>query len=299
MNELRASIDIGSNTTLLLAGIVKNGKLENELLNLSTVTSLGAKLDQTKKFQNESMDATFEALKNYLSECEKLGIHKNDILITATEASRVATNAPEFFAKIFQELGLKVEVISGEKEAELTTKGVLSDLKTKDLYSIIMDIGGASTELIHYGHQENKILESYSFKVGAVRYYDWMAENNVTTKCSLLGLDRISHFRKNKIIAVAGTMTALAAVYLNLKEFDEQKINGMKLTISHLRMLSLAISKTTEEEMVKHYPYLGKRAKTLYAGSLVAILFAEHADVEEFEISTRGLRYGTLIHGIN
>ena len=110
----RASIDIGSNSVLLLAADLdeSGNKILSELLDLSHITSLGKDLDKTKKFHTDSMNATYNALVEYKKELKKINIFPETVLVTATEASRVATNASEFFLKIKEELGFKITIIN-------------------------------------------------------------------------------------------------------------------------------------------------------------------------------------------
>ena len=92
---IRASIDIGSNSVLLLAAELDNvgTKILSEILNLSYITSLGRDLDKTKKFHPDSMQSTYEALLDYKIQLEKIHITPQEVLVTATEASRVALNS--------------------------------------------------------------------------------------------------------------------------------------------------------------------------------------------------------------
>ena len=109
----RATIDIGSNSVLLLAGTMENGLL-TEVLNESRITSLGKNLDIAKMFNPESMEATFTALKDYKTLLESNGFLVAQTIVTATEALRVAKNAEDFFQKIKNELA-KVSYFNAEK----------------------------------------------------------------------------------------------------------------------------------------------------------------------------------------
>ena len=120
---MRCSIDIGSNSTLLLVGEIV-GDVINEVVDVATVTGLGKNIDKDSKFVEESMNLTFETLKGYKRIIEKNGLNPSEAIVTATEASRVATNAKDFFAKIKNELGFDITIISSEAEAYYTGRGV-------------------------------------------------------------------------------------------------------------------------------------------------------------------------------
>ena len=96
---IRASIDIGSNSTLLLIGNVDNGQVCEVLENESRVTGLGRDLDLNKKFIQIAMDESVEALKEYSELIKKHNVPSENIIVTATEATRVAKNKDEFIRK--------------------------------------------------------------------------------------------------------------------------------------------------------------------------------------------------------
>ena len=155
--DLRASIDIGSNSVLLLIADMTKNKFQ-EIIKESHITSLGKDLDKNKVFHPDSMKATYDAIKEYAEECDKHGISRESIIATATEASRVAQNSKEFFEKIQTELNVTIQTITPQAEAYFSTKGILFNSKFDSDVITIMDIGGASTELIKVNTKTFKIL---------------------------------------------------------------------------------------------------------------------------------------------
>ena len=116
----RASIDIGSNSCILL--ILDDDK--NILYEEARITALGKNLDDNKMFREKSMKDTLEALEAYSDVCKKFNISPNEVVMTATEASRVAKNAIDFYDEAEKRIGFKVDLISGEQEAYYTALGV-------------------------------------------------------------------------------------------------------------------------------------------------------------------------------
>ncbi|MDD4973078.1 MAG: hypothetical protein PHY93_01940 [Bacteriovorax sp.] len=296
---IRASIDIGSNSVLLLvAELDESGKkISKEILNLSYITSLGKDLDKTKKFHPDSMKATYEALADYKNQLEKIKINPRDTIVTATEASRVATNATEFYAKIKKELGFSVRLITSKGEAHYTALGVVSGIESSDSELVIMDIGGASTELIRIQIDPFKILSTVSLPVGSVRGTDWRVELSFDEKMeSLLNQDFSSYFTKS-LICVAGSMTSLAAMFMGHNVYDDKKIDGLTISFSSFKEFSKDLQNTSVENLLLLFPHLGKRAPMVAAGATIAEMISEKLKIENIKISTRGLRYGTLIQG--
>lgn len=293
----RASIDIGSNSVLLLACEVKDNKIIRELLDESSITSLGKDLDKTGLFHSESMKATAETLKRYSVLCEKNGILPSDVIVTATEASRVAKNSSDFYSKIKAETGFTVQIITSEGEAYYTALGVASSLDNYKDSAIILDIGGASTELIKLNLNPFSIVNTISLPVGSVRGMDWRASGEFEIKMKDLLRQNLEEYKTKELVCVAGSMTALASMYLGLKEFDPLKIEGQSISFSSFCAFSEDLQKTSVENLLLLFPFLGKRAQMVSSGALVAQKIAEKLNIDKLKISTRGLRYGTVLSG--
>ena len=297
---IRASIDIGSNSVLLLAAELDENrkKIKKELLNLSHITSLGKDLDKNKTFHPESIEATFNALLDYKNELKKIGIDAGSVLVTATEASRVATNAKDFFNHIKSKLGFEITTITSKGEAYYTALGVSSDLTAlNSSETVIMDIGGASTELIRVNLNPFNIIESISLPVGSVRAFDWINEKQFESKMNEIFATEFSAYKTTTLLCVAGGMTSLAAMYVGQIKFDSSKIDGLKITIDEFDKFIKSLENISKDELQLKFPFLGKRAIVISAASKVASRFATALEVESIQVSTRGLRYGTLLSG--
>lgn len=293
----RASIDIGSNSVLLLIASVLDGTGITELGDHSRVTALGKDLDVTKEFAKESMENTFKALLEYKQIIEENGLSSEETIVTATEASRVAKNAPEFFEKIKKELGFTIQTITSEGEAYYTGRGIsLGD--QSDQEQIIIDLGGASTELIKISSHPFEIKSSISIPVGSVRGNDWLEKNTleeeVKERCAQFNLD---HYASEKVTLVAGTATTLACMYLGLKKFDASKLNGQVITMENFEKYVSSIFQQTPEALQEQFPYIGKRARTVGSGGLILCRLMSELKVKTISISTFGLRHGTLYEG--
>jgi exopolyphosphatase/guanosine-5'-triphosphate,3'-diphosphate pyrophosphatase len=295
---IRASIDIGSNSVLLLACEFNSTsqEIEKEILNLSYITSLGKDLDKTKQFHPDSMKATYEALKDYKKQLEKISFDPADVIVTATEASRVATNAPEFFKKIKDELGFHITKISAKGEAHYTALGVASAVDSdKDI--VIMDMGGASTELILVQLHPFEIKTTVSLPVGSVRATDWRADGSFNKRINEILNVEFSEYKTKNLVCVAGSMTSLASMFSGHTEFKDKEIDGLKIKFESFKEFSRDLQKTNVENLLLLFPYLGKRAPMVGAASAVAEMIGEKLNIETMQISTRGLRYGVLIKG--
>lgn len=293
---IRACIDIGSNSVLLLVAEV-DGEIKKEILNCSFVTSLGRDLDKTGVFHPESMEATFDALREYRKQLEKINFNLFDVIVTATEAARVANNSTEFFKKVKNEIGFNVTIITGEGEAYYTALGVVSSISNEENNFTIMDIGGASTELIKLSVSPFVILNSISLPVGSVRATDWKKEHTFDEKMKSILSNDFTAYETATLLCVAGSMTSLASMFLGRKIYSDKEIEGITISFNEFIKFSNALQFTNTQELLLNFPFLGKRAQMVTAGAEVANLLGQILKINKIQISTRGLRYGVLLEG--
>ena len=292
MNQ--AAIDIGSNTILLLIMNEKHETLEFE----ARVTSLGKNLDKNKAFEEQSMKDSFEALAEYSQICAGYDVPFNKVRITATEASRVASNAPEFYQKVHDKLGATVEIITGDQEASFAAKGVVmmeSETSLEDIV-VLMDIGGGSTELIKVQTKPFQILESVSIPLGSVRVSDWI-ERGIwdSKKQELISSYQFENYKVEGLIGVAGTMTSLINIVKDNKNFEFIGFDQTKIQTDDFFQLMDNMSSYSPDDFLKKYPYLGKRSFAIWGGYQVCKFICEQINPKYLNISFNGLVHGSLL----
>jgi len=296
---IRTSIDIGSNSVLLLVAEVDENRIVKILENEQRITALGRGIDESGRFDNDSMMGTTEALKEYSAILDKHSIRAKDVVVTATEASRVATNAYDFYRKIERELGFVVSIISGEDEAYYTAVGVATDLRDKHGEFVIIDMGGASTELIRIMVNPFKIVNAISLPFGSVRAELWLHQNKFETNMKK-AIDQleIGEFIGFPVVAVAGTYTTLAAMAQNFRSYSDMAVHKYQLEMASVEKLKTFLLSSDNQQVMDRYPVVGKRISSIRGGVLVADFVGKLLKTDKHIISTRGLRYGTIIHGI-
>jgi exopolyphosphatase/guanosine-5'-triphosphate,3'-diphosphate pyrophosphatase len=297
--DIRASIDIGSNSVLLLIADFTHGKLQ-EVLKRSEITALGKELDKNKAFHPSSMETTYNAIKSYAEDCDKHGVLRANIIATATEAARVAQNASDFFKKIEDELGVTINIITSEAEAYFSTKGILFDSKFENEMITIMDIGGASTELIKVNTKTFQITESISMPIGAVRSTHWLEDQLFVQNLQKVFLDfrtELDKFQDKELYCIAGTVTSLGNMHLQHKEFVENEVHGLVLKSEEVDSLFKKYSDFIPEKFQEQFPFLQKRANSIRGGLHLVYHIMHRLLVKDLVISTYGLRYGTILEG--
>lgn len=162
---LLASIDIGSNSVLLLVGRIVDGKLYIELQRKETLR-LGGALDAQGNLQAQAMERGLECLRRYAGLMTRVAVeHRRAV---ATQTLREAHNRDDFLAQAHAILGCEVELISGEREGALIYQGVTSLLPHQPENRLVIDIGGRSTEIC-LGHNQS-LQVATSCPIGSVAW---------------------------------------------------------------------------------------------------------------------------------
>ncbi len=297
--ERVASIDIGTNTILLLIAEVQGEQIE-PLSEMETVARLGEGVHESGMLTKEAMNRGIETLSQYLRRCQTMKVQK--IFAAGTSALREAKNSVEFLRWAKEKLGLSIEVISGEEEARLSFLAVAKDLGEREESILVIDVGGGSTEFIL--GRGNQISQWTSLPLGSVRFTEQFLHsdpvreeewNTMEKKIrELLVTIPRSQEPSSIIVAVGGTATTLASVEQGLEEFIAGKIHHFVLKKEALRnQLLLYRSKTIEErKKIRGLPLA--RADVILAGGAILYLVMEELDCPSVLISCHGVRYGLL-----
>jgi exopolyphosphatase/guanosine-5'-triphosphate,3'-diphosphate pyrophosphatase len=163
-----ALIDMGTNTFHLLIVEDRPGQPPHVLLR----TKVGVRLGEGGISKGEIAPASYErALQTLRGFKEEIELHQaTEVRATATSAMRVSRNGPDLVRDILETTGIQVEVIGGEREAELIAKGIRQAVPLGQARHLLMDIGGGSVEFIIAN--EDTIFWKHSFEIGGQRLLD-------------------------------------------------------------------------------------------------------------------------------
>ena len=298
-----ASIDIGTNTVLLLIAEVEARRLK-PLFETETIVRLGENLQKTGVISPEAMDRGFQTLARYLEWCHAMGVQK--IFAVGTSALREAKNSEVFIKLVKDKLDLSIEIISGEEEAQLSFLAVVMDLKDSKESIFVVDVGGGSTEFI-LGKGE-RIEQWASLPLGSVRFTEQFLLSNPVREGEWDGMEReirksLVHIPRSgepfSMVAVGGTATTLASVEQGLDKFDFEKIHHFLLTREALGKQLLTYRSKTLEERRKIPGLPSARADVIPAGSAILYMAMEELHCSSALISCHGIRYGLLYKRLN
>jgi exopolyphosphatase/guanosine-5'-triphosphate,3'-diphosphate pyrophosphatase len=292
---------------MLIADLREDGEIAT-LRDEIAFPRLGRGVDKSNLISRESLGRVLSVLRDYKKLSESLGSEK--IIACGTSALRDAKNSDEVIQTIQKELAIDVEVMSGEEEARWTFLGALADESESPLQSgrdqrrfAVIDIGGGSTEVTMGTPSEAEIR--HSIDVGCVRLTerylrsspptpDELQRAAVSVQRALAGLDEIDPATCT-LVGVAGTLTSLAALDLNLSTFATTRIDGHVLTLESIRRIFGQIRTQTPRQLQSSRVISPGRADVLLAGILILIEFMTSCQFEQISVSAKGLRYGLLL----
>lgn len=280
-----AVIDIGSNSVRLMTD---DGKAVNRKTLASTTLADGLAL--TGYLSDEAMDRTAAAIRTFVAEARRRGA--DNIYVFGTEAMRAAKNGKAFKARLEEENGLTVDVISGETEARLGLMGAAGDIAGE---ATVVDIGGASVEIVR--GNADRITYAKSAPLGMVRLIDLVGseknaiERFVERELPVFGIVSGT----DDAIAIGGTATSLASMDLRQTVYNPDEIHGHILTLASLSRLRDEIFATLD--LISRFPTLTpNRARVIGHGAIMLLSIVEYLGLEQITVSEHDNMEGYLAY---
>ena len=312
MTKRVAAIDCGTNSIRLLIADVhqKTGKAEDVVREMRIVR-LGEGVDATGRLAPAALERTFAACLEYQDLIERnSGGTPIPLRFVATSATRDAENRREFVEGVKGILGVEPYVATGDEEARFSFTGATSELPhdRHEAPYLVIDIGGGSTEFV-LGDGERGVIAARSVDMGSVRMYERhlkgaaiATEAQVKAARADIGklIDRAAEAvpldEARTLVGLAGTVTTLGAVALDLDEYDSARVHLSHLSLGRIRDLTTRLLGMTAEER-KAVPAIHPgRADVIGAGALILLAIMERVapslTVPEVVISERDILDG-------
>jgi exopolyphosphatase / guanosine-5'-triphosphate,3'-diphosphate pyrophosphatase len=281
-----AAIDLGTNTTRLLVADIEDGRVD-EVLRRTRITRLGEGVDSRRRLLPVAIARVRNCLSDYRRELETAGAER--ALAVATSAVRDAENGEAFLGEVEWSYGFATRQLTGDEEAELTLRGVGV---AED--ALVVDIGGGSTELIGAGVH-------VSLNIGSVRLTERSLPSDPPT-AKELG-NAAAAVREllpegpapERAIGVAGTITSLAALDLELTEYDPDRVHGHRLSADGVerqlqRLAAMPLAERREVPALEP-----ERAPVIVAGAVILREVLTHFGLDEIEASERDILHGIAL----
>jgi exopolyphosphatase/guanosine-5'-triphosphate,3'-diphosphate pyrophosphatase len=299
-----AVIDIGTNSTRLLVAEVTGGGGVEELERESIVTRLGQDVDATGRLADEAVARVFDVLERYRALIDRHGAET--VVALATSAVRDSDNGDEFRGSVRERFGLDLRIISGDEEARLTFLGATSARSEREEPTLVIDIGGGSTELV-VGRPGADPDFHVSTQSGSVRQTERHLHDDpplpgqiAELRAEVRGIVAASvpaevRGAVTRGIAVAGTATQLAAIDLGLAERDRERVHGHVMALDSVRRMLDHLASVPLEERRRTRGLDPDRAPTIVAGAAILVEVMEAFGLGEVEASERDILHGAAL----
>ncbi|MCW2516167.1 MAG: exopolyphosphatase [Mycobacterium sp.] len=306
-----AAIDCGTNSLRLLIADVTDGRLRDVHREMRIVR-LGEGVDATGSFGEAALARTRAALEDYAALLLEYSVPT--VRMVATSATRDAANRDEFFAMTADVLGVAVpgavaEVITGTEEAELSFRGAVGELDSEAAPFVVVDLGGGSTEVVLGSTTE--VDASYSANIGCVRLTERCLKSDPPTAAEIeearavvreglaaaFAAVPVEHART--WVGVAGTMTTLSALAMNLATYDSEIIHLSRVGFDDLLKVCEGLLAMTRRQRAALGPMHEGRVDVIGGGAIVVEELArelgERAGIRELVVSEHDILDGIAL----
>jgi exopolyphosphatase / guanosine-5'-triphosphate,3'-diphosphate pyrophosphatase len=287
-----AVVDLGTNSTRLLVADVEDGAVR-ELDRRLEITRLGEGVDARRQLLPQAMARVRNVLGDYRRVIEEDGAERT--LAFATSAVRDAENGEAFLGEIEWSYGFKTRLLNGDEEAMLAFRGVSAGRNLQD-ETLIIDVGGGSTELIVGGPTGVSFHESYD--LGCVRLTERFPGDPLGTAeqvRSTFVAEVPEQVSPVQAIGVAGTITQLATVDLGLEREKPDVVHGHRLSTDTIEQLLERLAAMSVQEIRSVRGMHPDRAPVIVAGTVVVLETLRHFGLDELEVSERDNLYGAAL----
>ena len=286
-----AAIDIGTNSTRLLVAEYTSEGLKRIETGLIT-TRLGKGMADGVLLQ-ETMLSTADAVGLFYQKAINLGVES--VVAAATSAVRDASNGTEFLELVKKRTGLAVRVLSGEEEAALSYRGVLSGLQVEPGTTVVVDIGGGSTEFIW---MQGERLNLVSVNAGAVRLTAAGADEAMTGDLLRPTLEEVKRSSFECLVGVGGTVTTLAAIDQQLAVYDSKRVHGYSLSAISVNRILKMLNGMDIEERRKVPGLRPERADIIIAGVNIIKSILDSLGLARMIVSECDILYGLALEEV-
>ena len=301
MGSRVAAIDFGTNTARLLVAELREGGFEPVRLEREIVR-MGGGFSRNEGLSGDAQQRGLSCLQRFAGIIRSLDV--SQVRAVATSAVRDAINGPAFVESIRCTTGIELMVIDGIREGELTLAGVLAGLDRREKELLVFDVGGGSTE---YTLARDGLAQFVrSLPLGVVR----LTEGKVTPEAVSEKIGRELDLLVQEmataqgrpasgatLVGTAGTATTLAAIAMEMKDYDYRKVNNATISRQQIETIYERLLPMAPQERLK-VPGLEKgREDLIIAGILITLHTMDRFGFHTLKVSDYGLLEGLIVSG--
>jgi exopolyphosphatase/guanosine-5'-triphosphate,3'-diphosphate pyrophosphatase len=299
-----AAIDCGTNSLRLLVADVPPEGPHTDVLRRMEVVRLGQGVDATGRLAPEAIERTRIVLAEYTAQLRELGAER--VRMVATSATRDAANRADFESMVQSTLGRLPDVVPGVEEAELSYLGATASL-ARDARApyLVVDIGGGSTEFVL--GDAGGVRAARSVDIGCVRLTErhlhsdppppdevQAAEADVRTALALVA-ETVPVAEAVTLVGLAGSVTTVAALALQLPEYDADVIQGSRIPVGDVRSVTAGLLTATRARRAALPVMHPGRVDVIGAGSLILRVIMDALDFDEVVVSEHDILDGIAL----
>ncbi|WP_341525285.1 Ppx/GppA phosphatase family protein [Nostoc sp. UHCC 0302] len=308
-HRIIAAIDLGTNSLhMVVVKIDPTLPAFSIIAREKETVRLGDRDIAIGNLKPEIIEKAIAALGRFQEVAKTLNVET--IVAVATSAVREAPNGKDFLHKVEAELGLSVDLISGQEEARRIYLGVLSGMEFNNQPHMIIDIGGGSTELILGDSHEPRTLTST--KIGAVRLTSELIHTDPISNSEFQYLQayargilersvdevltNLQFGESPRLVGTSGTIETLAMVHAREKSgVIPSTLNGYQLNVKDVRELVTRLRKLSHSERAAIPGMPDRRAEVILAGAVILQEAMTLLGAESVTVCERSLREGVIV----
>ena len=298
-----AAIDVGSNSIHMIVAEARPDGHFIVLDRAKEMVRLGEKSLTTGRLQKPAMDRGLRALKTFQSIAARHGVTR--IRAVATSAVRETGNGGEFIQRIFDELGLRVRVISGLEEARLIHLGVAQVEDLDGSPTLLLDIGGGSVEIVLA--EKGRPPESHSLKLGVSRLTETFLPGDPPRAKDVAKLEKYlraelepalamaARRKVKRVIGTSGTLLTLISMAAHrLGVHPGAQLHGLAVPAEAVSRLRRSLVRADREARLAMRGIDPKRVDLIASGAILTDVVLRRVKATRIQACSWALREGLL-----
>ena len=291
-NSSVAVIDIGSNSVRLVVYEAMTRSLTT-IFNEKALCGLGREVQSTGLLAPDAVAKALTSLRRFGALCRVMKVGR--VYAIATAACRDASNGPDFIAKAERICGVRIEILSGPREARLSALGVVSGVHKPD--GIVGDLGGGSLELVDV--HGSRVRGGVTLPLGSLALQDLSHKSlkraERIVKAELSGVAQLKAGRGRAFYAVGGTWRALARIHIIQSEYPLRVMHGYSIPAQEALDFARRLRRLVAANMLADIEVVADARRPLLAyAALVLEYIIRVAKPKTIVFSTFGVREGLL-----
>jgi exopolyphosphatase / guanosine-5'-triphosphate,3'-diphosphate pyrophosphatase len=287
-NNLKlAAIDIGSNAIRFQVSTVLTTDLTQPVFKkleyIRFPLRLGHDVFTSGRISEKSKEKFKKLMRAYKILIELYEV--DDYMFCATSAMREAENGFPLVEEVFEELGITINIIDGQREAEMINRAITSYLLTNKTY-LHIDVGGGSTELNLYFH--GKKIKTRSFKIGSVRILEHHDSPIMWTD--------MEHWIRDNVKKEYGKVTSVGTGGNISKIFELAKLRpGAAMSLRKVKQIQEMIASFTLDERIYKLQMNPDRADVIIPAADIYVKVMEWSHSQSILVPEVGLKDGIML----